>query len=1215
MISVKRYIVLFTVLCVFGLMTNAQVAVTNFPPYDNEENLVVDVLLGSGIVASNFSSVGFANGIGYFDGFNSNIGFDEGVILSTGGLEMVTNGFGIGSGVSGDSDLELALNAINLTWGVNNVTVLEFDFVAESESMAFNYVFGSTEYTSFTCSSYNDIFGFFLSGPGIAGPYSNNAVNLAYVPDPDNPGTYTTTPVAVNTINAGSPVYTDNPTCDAIDPNFESYNIYWIDNDYSGNGWDGPNQPPSPEFTVAGITGFTVPLTAEYNDLICGETYHIKLAIADAADAALNSAVFLEANSFASPEVQISTVPNAESGLVSTVENGVLEGCGEVALQFVRSGDMTMDLNITLEYSGDAEYGVDYNELPTEMVLPAFQDQVIIPIDVFYDLIPEGQETLIVTVSGVPVACEEVTVQDIELIIFDQQELLVEMIPEQAEINCFGSADITAFILGGYPPYNYSWYSESGDLIESGELLEEGSLTINQSPEETTFYTLVISDACSDQESTTPVDVIVNEDVMGVALNEDLLICAEEIQDIVLTPTTSGVPPYIFTWFYDGVVVSDSESLQNLSGPGLYQLIVEDACGAIAGDEQMVSFIELQPYVEIMSDDVLNPNLLPEGCFESVLQFNVQEIQDEDVTVTFELSGSAELGLDYSIESTTITIPAGEESVFLPISIIPDSFEEGVESIEFNFPFIDACSDFPTQIIVQIYEPPAVSVDLEDELILCEDQSDTGILEGFISGGIGVVNYNWYYNDEMISTDLDITTEGLEPGFYSLVAIDQCGNMSSESIYFDTELLAPVVTLSSDFYDDPAQLNEGCGLSLLTFSLPYSTDEDRTYWLDLDYGLEFLNGFDVQEIPQSIVFPAGTTSVEIEIVPILDYLSEEVEEIVFSFPFNNNCSSTDDIIVSIDNYDALEIIMPDSQTLCVGQSLELQADFSGGIPPYTTSWSYLNDFENENNIVFDVEEGEFPAFFTVTDACGLSASSEVLIEGVEIDNFEVIWPPNEIFACFGDNSIISLSIEGGLEPFDFQWFLDGQETSTTTTLVPEDAIYGPIWYGDDYISPGSTQVIPTSPQYTPYVYDYQVFITDSCDNELEYNIEVTVDDCMLPTAFTPNGDGNNDIFWIDFGDLSEPVGLDIFNRWGALVYRTQDYTPCAQFQSDCWDGTHFGTYGDPCSDGIYYYTLTYSRPIQNADSYDVSNFVESVFGKPHNNSVGRQRSGSILLTR
>jgi hypothetical protein len=137
---------------------------------------------------------------------------------------------------------------------------------------------------------------FFLSGPGITGPYSNNAVNLAYVPDPNNPGEYTTTPVAVNTINAGE--LTNDPDCNDIDPDFESYNIYWIDNDYSGAGWQGVNQPPDPEFTVEGITGFTVPLTAEYNGLTCGETYHIKLAIADASDGALNSCVFFRSKQF-----------------------------------------------------------------------------------------------------------------------------------------------------------------------------------------------------------------------------------------------------------------------------------------------------------------------------------------------------------------------------------------------------------------------------------------------------------------------------------------------------------------------------------------------------------------------------------------------------------------------------------------------------------------------------------------------------------------------------------------------------------------------------------------------------------------------------------------------------------------------------------------------------------------------------------------------------
>ena len=44
-------------------------------------------------------------------------------------------------------------------------------------------------------------------------------------------------------------------------------------------------------------------------------------------------------------------------GLVLDVENGVLEGCGEVAIQFDRGGDLSMDLNVTLDYSGDALYG------------------------------------------------------------------------------------------------------------------------------------------------------------------------------------------------------------------------------------------------------------------------------------------------------------------------------------------------------------------------------------------------------------------------------------------------------------------------------------------------------------------------------------------------------------------------------------------------------------------------------------------------------------------------------------------------------------------------------------------------------------------------------------------------------------------------------------------------------------------------------------------
>ena len=58
-----------------------------------------------------------------------------------------------------------------------------------------------------------------------------------------------------------------------------------------------------------------------------------------------------------------------------------MEGCGDLNLQFVRSGDMTMDLTVDLSYSGDATYGVDYENLPNQIVLPAEQENFVLPIE------------------------------------------------------------------------------------------------------------------------------------------------------------------------------------------------------------------------------------------------------------------------------------------------------------------------------------------------------------------------------------------------------------------------------------------------------------------------------------------------------------------------------------------------------------------------------------------------------------------------------------------------------------------------------------------------------------------------------------------------------------------------------------------------------------------------------------------------------------------
>jgi gliding motility-associated-like protein len=87
---------------------------------------------------------------------------------------------------------------------------------------------------------------------------------------------------------------------------------------------------------------------------------------------------------------------------------------------------------------------------------------------------------------------------------------------------------------------------------------------------------------------------------------------------------------------------------------------------------------------------------------------------------------------------------------------------------------------------------------------------------------------------------------------------------------------------------------------------------------------------------------------------------------------------------------------------------------------------------------------------------------------------------------------------------------------------------------------------------------------------------VCVDNCpfyFLPNVFSPNGDGENDTFRAFPWQFIDSVQVDIFNRYGVLVYQTND--PWIQ-----WDGTYLDT-GEPMPDGVYFFTATaYTRRLE-----------------------------------
>lgn len=328
----------------------AQLTVSNGAPYNSANNLINQVLMSSttGNVAQNVTlSSGVPSQIGYFNGTSSNINIDEGVILSTGGIGVSTPQNDGNQNVnfpSEDPDLRsILLNIASTNQIQKNTIVLEFDFVAGGDFVEFEYVFASNEYNMFTCSRFNDVFGFFLSGPGISGPYSNNAKNIALVPNVANPNTFTSTPVMINTVNSGSATgsNSDVTACSNIDPNWSSYSTFFIDN---------------PVVNTVNFNGFTTVLKAKSN-VQCGETYHIKLAITDVGDESFNSGVFLKKGSFEVGyplEIGIKDQVNFVKCEDNVIVNPLIEGgFGAVSVEWTKDGVFfSNDKIVTLTENG-----------------------------------------------------------------------------------------------------------------------------------------------------------------------------------------------------------------------------------------------------------------------------------------------------------------------------------------------------------------------------------------------------------------------------------------------------------------------------------------------------------------------------------------------------------------------------------------------------------------------------------------------------------------------------------------------------------------------------------------------------------------------------------------------------------------------------------------------------------------------------------------------
>lgn len=348
-----------------------QINVTN----SNNANTLAQKLVGDGVSVFNATIQCEQNQSGVFTTIASNLGQDSGIVLTTGLAATSFPSYGVNGSEANFANFNqgnLGDAALTALAGTNTYDrcILEFDFKANGDSIFFKYVFGSEEYPAYNCTAYNDVFAFFITGPGYPTP-----TNIALVPG-------TSIPVAINSINNGV-IYPGGAlsNCTAMGPGSPFTSLY-------------VNNTGGSSVTYS---GFTQLLTAKAAIQPCS-TYHLKLAIADGFDHILDSGVFLKAGSLNSNTFKL----KVSSDSMATSIPYVYEGCDSAVIKIKRKLYQT-NVNadtVTLVVSGTATSGVDYPALQstyyfTNSVNDTEKVAYLIPIN---DLINEGVESVILKI-------------------------------------------------------------------------------------------------------------------------------------------------------------------------------------------------------------------------------------------------------------------------------------------------------------------------------------------------------------------------------------------------------------------------------------------------------------------------------------------------------------------------------------------------------------------------------------------------------------------------------------------------------------------------------------------------------------------------------------------------------------------------------------------------------------------------------------------------
>lgn len=880
-------------------------------PNSDAEYLIKEVFIGGGCFdVTNVTTIGAAAGLGEFED-GGPLGIESGVIMASGNVTNSQGPNNSGSagnsfGESGDADLNLISGQTTF-----DATGIEFDFQPTIPYIEFNYAFASEEYPEYVCASFNDVFGFFISGPGIAGAFSNNSDNIAWIP-----GTFI--PVGINTVNPGVAGANGNPA-NCMGKGSLNYSQYYVDN--SGG-------------QELQYDGWTTVFTASVNVQVCGE-YHIKLVVADAGDGIFDSAVFLEANSF-----NAGGEANLEFASPSTGTNLVYEKCDDGIITICKSSPADLDKDVTLDFivnaMSTATAGVDYLNLPTSFLIPAGEECIEFQLEVVDDIIVEGIETILLELE-IPCSCENPFV---EILIADTPPLGVEV--EDFSICENEGVDIEALVSGGVEDYQFLW--SNGDSGES----------IAVSPPTSGTYTVTVTDQCG-QEVTATSNITVFPRPTA-SLEGDGSLCKGDPNasvDLVINFTPPGSGPWELNYNIDGVPqapltgITSSPFILTVNTPGPVDLVSVFSGGLCEGLVEGGAFIEevviepfydttgvscqgiqdgsigifayggTEPYQYFWSNgwgwtDLLDPVGVgtyyvtitdDQGC---TLKDSVKLTTPADIIVNGMVTGGT--ACKDATGSVDLNVVGGNGPFNYSWSNgnsnqDPDDLPAGV-----NFVTVTdsrGCQEYANFLIVASDAPAGDAQALTG--VDCANPT-SGSADLTVNGGLPPYTYNWSGNGGSNEDPV-----GLGAGLYQVTVTDDGGCTTVIAVTIPVDTISPLAEAGL-----PDTLN--CGITSLNLDASGS-DQGNSY----SYQWTTTNG----------QILSGATS----LTPTIG--SPGTYQIVVTNALNG-CTAKDVVQVLPDNNSPSVQIDPVPKVTCKALTTVIDASGSSSGPNYTATWSTAN---------------------------------------------------------------------------------------------------------------------------------------------------------------------------------------------------------------------------------------------------------------------------------